>query len=54
MTDSLLFQIQMSEQKWWKTSQQTFLHIIISSWQLTVSMHQIGGYAVRTHYVVVL
>ena len=46
-TDSLLFQIQMSEQKQKKTTWQSFphahLHIIIPSWQLTLSMHQIGS-----------
>ena len=48
-TDSLLFQIQMSEHNSLLCggelhdnphSQPTFLHIIIPSWQLTVSMHQ--------------
>ena len=45
MTDSLLFQIQMSEElhdSLFPYFQPTFLHIIILSWQFTVSMHQIG------------
>ena len=53
---SLLFQIQMSEQKWRRTiwqsfphSQPTFLRIIIPSWQLTVSMHQIGSLICNQH-----
>ena len=51
-TDSLLFWIQMSEQNSLLCggelhdnlphSQSTFLHTIIPSWQLTVSMHQIN------------
>ena len=51
MTNSLLLRIQMSEHNSLPCggelhdnlphSQPTFLHIIIPSWQLTVSMHQI-------------
>ena len=58
-TDSLLFWIQMSEQNSLLCggelhdnlphSQPTFLHIIIPSWQLTVSMHQISSLICNQH-----
>ena len=57
-TDSLLFQIQMSEHNSLLCGgelhdnshpQPTFLHIIIPSWQLTVSMHQIGSLICNEH-----
>ena len=58
-TDSLLLQIQMSEQNSLLCggelhdnlphSQPTFLHILIPSWQLTVSMHQISSLICNQH-----
>ena len=58
-TDSLLFWIQMSEQNSLLCggelhdnlphSQPTFLHILIPSWQLTVSMHQISSLICNQH-----
>ena len=55
-TDSLLFQIQMNEHnsllcggELHPHSQPTFLHIIIPSWQLIVSMQQIGSLICNEH-----